>query len=121
MRDADRRDHRRRPDATADAAGSRRGRDAARDRVDGRSRAAESPIALEIDPGAIGLPICRIVPVGDVLVYTARLRITMRVRCAAGVSDEWWTVRPDAYPRFVDALEAELGGRGVALRRAQSE
>jgi hypothetical protein len=79
---------------------------------------AESPITLAIDPVALIVPVCRIVPGGEALVYGARLRVPMRVECASAVTDEWWMVRPDAYRRYVDELEAELTARGVALERA---
>jgi len=80
--------------------------------------ATESPITLAIDPQAIGLPICRLEPAGDALVYTPRLRVPFRVRFAAAVSDEWWAIQPEAYRHYVDALRAELAARGMDVTKA---
>jgi hypothetical protein len=73
----------------------------------------ESPIGLALDGDAVALPLCRVVPAGDVLVYTERLRVPMRVATAPEVTDEWWTVRPDAYRRYVAELTSELAARGI--------
>ena len=73
----------------------------------------ESPIALALDGDAVAPPLCRVVPAGDILVYTARLRAPMRVLSAPEVTDEWWSVRPDAYRHYVAELERELASRGI--------
>jgi hypothetical protein len=75
----------------------------------------ESPIALVIDPA--GLPVCRVAPSGDALIYAARLPVTPHVYIADGVSDEWWAVRPEAYADYARRLRVELTSRGVSVLR----
>jgi len=76
--------------------------------------AATSPITLVWLPGTITLPRARLAPAGEVLVYAPRLdAAATRVRCARDVSDEWWAVRPDAYPDYVGELTRELAARGI--------
>jgi len=75
----------------------------------------ETPIALAIDPAAVGLPMCRVTPAGDALVYTPLLRAPWHVRVAAAVSDEWWAVRPEAYRDYVAELKSELDTRRITL------
>jgi hypothetical protein len=75
----------------------------------------ETPIAVAIDPAVVGVPMCRVVPVGDALVYTPLLRVPWHVRVAAAATDEWWAVRPEAYRDYVQELKAELAARRIAL------
>jgi len=77
---------------------------------------AESPIALAIEPSALDVPICRIGPAGDGLIYTARLSVPFRVCFAEVVADEWWALQPDAYDNYVDRLVTELAARGLPTR-----
>ena len=76
-----------------------------------------SPVALAIEAESLPLPRFRLEPAGEVLVYTPRLRVPARVRLAAGVSDEWWAIRPDAYARYATALTEELAACGVGVDR----
>lgn len=81
--------------------------------LDDDAEAAPGPITLAFLPGTIALPRLRLEPAGEVLVYAPRLVAPGRVRCAAHVTDEWWAVRPEAYPRYVEALTCELALRGI--------
>lgn len=76
----------------------------------------DSPIALEIDPAQVAVPICRVVPAGDVLLYVRRLRAPFRVSVARHVSDEWWEASPDAYRLYIADLQTELNARGIPMR-----
>ena len=75
----------------------------------------ESPITLAIDAGRLPLPVCRIAPAGDVLLYAASVRPPFRVQTADVVADEWWSVRPDAYRRYLGELAEALDALGLGI------
>ncbi len=81
--------------------------------LDDDTESADSPIMLAIDGGSLALPTFRLQPAGEVLIYTPRLRVPAAVHFAAGTTDEWWAVRPDAYAGYTATLARELAARGV--------
>jgi hypothetical protein len=76
---------------------------------------SESPLALVVEATLLPAPLCRLAGSTTALYYAARVRVPFRVRAAAAVSDEWWTVRPDAYRAYVDELAAALAAHGLTI------
>ena len=79
--------------------------------------ATESPLALVLERSP--LPVCRIEGTTVALVYGRRLRADLHLWCAPEVSDEWWSVRPDAYRRYLADVQAALSGAGLSLPPAR--
>lgn len=76
----------------------------------------ESPLALMVDARAFPAPLCRLASSNVALFYAARVRLPIRVRTAAAVDDEWWSIRPDAYRKYIDDLAAALATAGITVR-----
>jgi len=77
--------------------------------------AGESPITLAVAADAFPAPLCRVAGRATILCYAARVRVPFRVRAAAAVSDEWWSIRPDAYRTYVEEVRSVLAASGIAL------
>jgi hypothetical protein len=77
----------------------------------------ESPITLRIEPMALrDAAVCRVALTGDFLVYVPRLRTRFEVHCEPTVSDEWWSIRPDAYRSYLQELRDALAARNICCR-----
>ena len=47
--------------------------------------------------------------------YAERLTADFVVSCAAEASDEWWSVRPNAYRTYLDDLRVALTARSITM------
>jgi hypothetical protein len=76
---------------------------------------SESPIALTFEPGTLPGRVCRLDGSNVALFYAERLRADFTVRCTPIVSDEWWSIRPDAYREYVVALRQALARQAPGI------
>jgi hypothetical protein len=84
---------------------------------------AESPITLAYDARAVAIPVCALAGTDLVLLYAERLVAPFAVTCSPSVDDEWWTVRPDAYRDYLEALRTTLspGGLSVVVEKRRED
>ncbi len=76
---------------------------------------ADGPVTLAFEVEQLPGPICRLQHSTLALFYTDRLYAPFTVRCAAGVTDEWWNIRPDAYAKWIEALGLLLQSEGLTM------
>lgn len=77
--------------------------------------AADSPVTLVFERARLPAPVCRLEHSPLVLFYAPRLRSPFTVHCTAEVTDEWWSIRPDAYAQWLAALGPLLKAQGLAV------
>jgi hypothetical protein len=80
--------------------------------------AGDGPLLVVYDVGSLPAPPCRLAGSTVALVYAARLNAPFGVRIAATVTDEWWTIRPDAYEEWRMTLAPLLAAEGLTLEVA---
>jgi hypothetical protein len=76
---------------------------------------AESPIALAFELAELPGPVCGLSGSEIALVYAERLTANFVVSCAEEASDEWWSVRPNAYRAYLDDLRIALTARSITM------
>ncbi|MEO6026115.1 MAG: hypothetical protein ABIR79_04540 [Candidatus Binatia bacterium] len=76
---------------------------------------ADGPVTLAFEVEQLPGPICRLAHSTLALFYADRLHAPFTVRCVAGVTDEWWNVRPDAYAKWIEALGPLLQSQGLTM------
>jgi len=76
---------------------------------------ADGPVTLAFEVEQLPGPICRLEHSTLALFYADRLHAPFAVRCAAGVTDEWWNIRPDAYAKWIEALGPLLQSQGLTM------
>ena len=79
---------------------------------------ADGPVTLAFELEQLPGPICRLEHSTLALFYAGRLHAPFTVRCAAGVTDEWWNIRPDAYAKWIEALGPLLQSQGLVMTMA---
>ena len=69
---------------------------------------SDSPIVLRFDRTALPGPVSRLKDTPTILFHAAALACRFVVRFAPEVSDEWWSVRPDAYRAYRERVRTAL-------------